>query len=126
MAAPPPETIPSTRITTTLQAWVFGPYTVDIGTAEISIDRTISGGLNSVAAGNTLDITIDYSLDGGPFANCGGIEAQTGTFVVKGVTISTDTLTVRGAQPFPANRTRFQVTAVASTPVRIAGTVDYT
>jgi hypothetical protein len=127
MAAPPPETIPATRITTAVQTFgPFGPYSVDIGTAEIVIDRTVNGGLNSVAAGSTLDLTIDYSVDGGAFSNCGGIEAQGGLIVTKGVTLTQDTLTVRRDAPFPANRTRFQVTAVASTAVRIAGTVDYT
>lgn len=118
------QTISSTRVSgqhtfplqATAQVWT---------NALVTIDRTVNGGLNSLAAGSTLDISIDYSPDGGTtWLNTAGVTLLGGAIVVKGVTLTEDDLAVGVPVPFPAG-TGFQVNANASKAVRVAGTVVY-
>lgn len=95
------------------------------GNAQITIDRTVTGGLNTLTSVDTLAINFDYSPDGGTsWLNIGGSTLQGGTVVTKGFTTNTDTLAIGQGQPFPTG-TGFRVRTTASTSVHIAGTVVY-
>jgi hypothetical protein len=95
--------------------------------ADVVIDRTISGGLNSLTSADTLTITIDRSFDGGQTWDERSSVGQT----YRG-----------GLIPFPPSKgggnqsqeefavgidgvTTFRLTTVASTPVRITATITY-
>jgi hypothetical protein len=120
---PSSQNIPNTRMSgtqtialpTTTSAWTI---------AEVVLDRTINGGLNSLNPGDTLNISIDYSPDGVNWQNVGGSTLQGGIIVTKGVTLAQEVLAIGIGQPFPIG-TAFRLNTVASTPVRIAGTVTY-
>lgn len=91
--------------------------------AKVTIDRTVASGLNALAATETFEIVIERSTDGGStWVQAAGITCQGGVMVTKGVTLAQETLTVG----IPGPGTGFRITTTASTPVRIAGTVDYT
>lgn len=119
------QTITNTRLSGT-HTFPLNP-TADLWTnADLTIDRTVNGGLNSLTTADTLTLEFDYSLDGGttwvPFA---AITCLGGTLTTKGVTQTTEELTISsGVQPFPVG-TGFQVSTTASKAVRVAGTVVY-
>jgi hypothetical protein len=93
--------------------------------ALLTINRTISGGLNTLTQADTLGLAFDYSHDGGAnWLGLGGSTLQGGLIVVKGVTLAEDSLGIGIGRPFPIG-TGFRVTTSASTPVRITGTVTY-
>lgn len=117
------QSIPNTRVsgqhTFTLQASAQ-PWT----NAAVTIDRTPNGGLNSLTTANTLDISIDYTLDGSTWLNVAGLTLLGGTIVVKGVTVTEDDLAIGLGVPFPAG-TGFRVNTTASKAVRVSGSVVY-
>lgn len=115
------QNIPNTRLTTA-QLFEFAKTPVGAQWALITIDRTISGGLNSLTIAETLEIDIERSTDGGgTWTPVAGITAIGGVLVTKGITRATETLTVG----IPASDTVFRINVIPSTPVRVAGTVDY-
>lgn len=119
------QTISNTRLSgphtfplqNTAQAWT---------TAQLVIDRTVNGGLNSLTAADTLGLDFDYSPDGGTtWVPLAGIVCVGGPIVVKGVTLSQEVLTLSsGVVPFPTG-TGFQVRTTASKAVRLTGSVTY-
>lgn len=115
------QTIPSTRLTGP-QTFNFSNTPAGANDALVTIDRTVSGGLNSLTTADTLTISVDRSPDGGTtWLPAAGITCVGGTIVTKGVTITKDTLDVG----IDDADTGFRINTVASTPVRIAGTVVY-
>jgi hypothetical protein len=119
------QSIPNTRLTGT-QTFTFQNTAQPWTNCLITIDRTVTGGLNSLTPTDTLDISIDYSPDGGTnWVNVSAQKLVGGSFVVKGVTVPTESdLAIGIGQPFPVG-TAFRLNTTASTPVRIAGTVVY-
>jgi hypothetical protein len=116
------QNIPSTRLTGP-QTFNFTNTPAGADHAMVTIDRTVSGGLNTLTPADTLTITVDRSADGGTtWQEAAGITCQGGVIVTKGVTLATETLTVG----IDAADTGYRIRTVASTPVRIAGTVVYT
>lgn len=128
MTQPVDQTIPSTRIPSGEHIFALQPTQALFTDAAVTIDRTINGGLNSLATGSTVSIYIDYSPDGGTtWVQRGGLDGiQGGNLVTKGVTQTTETFTVSsfGDQPYPIG-SNFRVRTEASTAVRVAGTVEY-
>lgn len=127
MTAPGQTTqIPTTKLRAGSKTFSFPATTASFSAALVKLDRTISGGLNSLPATATLVLTFDYSLDNGATWNpCGGSTLQGGSTVVKGVTVPPeDELGIGIGAPFPIG-TLFQLVAVASTTVNVAGEVDY-
>ena len=115
------QTITNTRLSGS-KTFNFTNTPDGVSNALVTIDRTVSGGLNSLTAADTLTISVDRSTDGGvTWAPAAGITCQGGTYVVKGVTLSQETLAVG----IDAADTGYRINTVASTPVRIAGTVVY-
>lgn len=118
------QSIPNTRLsgqhTFSLQA------TTQVWTnALVTIDRTVSGGLNSLTTANTLSISIDYSPDGGTtWVNAAGLTLVGGAAVTKGVTPTEDDLAIGIPVPFPVG-TGFRLNTAASKAVRVVGTVVY-
>jgi hypothetical protein len=91
----------------------------------ISIDRAVAGGLNSLTTADTLTVNIDRSMDNGAtwaLSVAGIAGAVGGVLVTKGVTRRWETITVG----VPGDGATFRISTIAPTPVRIAGTVDYT
>jgi hypothetical protein len=130
-AAVAPETIPRTRVTTTEQFFgPFGPYASDIGTAEVTVDRTVSNGLNSLTAADQVTVGVQYSIDGAPWfevVSCtwgGGTITSThgGTTITR---TSEGPLGFGIPGGFPANRTQFRIRAVSTSSVFIAGSITY-
>jgi hypothetical protein len=116
------QTIPNTRLTGQ-QVFNFANTPPGAQWGKVTIDRTINGGLNSLTQADTCVIEIDRSTDGGAtWVPAAAITCEGGTIVTKGVTLATDTLTVG----IPQDDTGFRITTTVTTPVRIAGTVDYT
>lgn len=114
------QTIPNTRLNGT-QTFPFTNSQAGATNALVTIDRTVSGGLNSLTSGATLFIDVQRSLDGVTWEEAGGITCQGGVIVTKGVTLSQEQLSVG----LDAVGEAFQIITTASTPVRIAGTVVY-
>jgi hypothetical protein len=114
------QSINNTRLTGT-QTFNFTSSQPGATEAVITINRTINGGLNSLAASATLQVIVERSLDGETWEHAGGATWQGGAIVVKGITLATEKLSV-GLQ---AVGEQFRFTTIASSPVRIAGTVDY-
>lgn len=115
----------SNRLLTGVQTFTFLNTAQQWANAQVTIDRTVASGLNSLTSGDTLGLAFDYSPDGGTaWRNIGGSTLQGGTIVTKGVTLTTDSLAIGQGVPFPSG-TGFRITTTASTPVRIAGTVVY-
>jgi hypothetical protein len=114
------QAIPNIRLTGT---HVFSLVDSQPGDTDalLVIDRTVSGGLNSLTSADTLTISVERSLDGVTWQQAGGITCRGGVIVTKGHTLTQDTLDVG----LEAVGERFRITTVASTPVRIAGTVFY-
>jgi hypothetical protein len=115
------QNIPNTRLTgqqtfnftNTAQAW---------NNATLVIDRTINGGLNSLTTADTLTLSVDRSTDGGTtWRPVAAITCIGGVLVTKGVTLASETLGVGVGNVGDG----FRVTAVPSTPVRVAGTFTY-
>ena len=76
-----------------------------------------------MALGETLEISIDRSPDGGQtWVPAAGITCQGGTFVTKGVTLAREVLEVG----IEGDNVGFRINTVASSAVRISGTVEYT
>jgi hypothetical protein len=119
------QTITNTRLPGGPQSFVFANSQQAWATAQVIIDRKVNGGLNSLTTDDTLDISIDYSTDGGGvWRNVGGATLLGGLIVVKGVTLAQDELTIGIGTLFPTG-TGFRLNTNASTAVRIAGTVVY-
>lgn len=120
------QTIPATTIQRGARTFSFASSQAPWSNALISIDRTISGGLNSLPATATLTLDIQYSLDGGATWNdlCGST-LQGGTITVKGVTLTTDTLECGIGVTFPTG-TLFELNTNASARVVVDGQVTYT
>lgn len=116
-------TIPNTLLTGQ-QQFTFAASNASYTNALVTIDRTITGGLNSLTLADTLTIAIDYSTDGSSWLNVAGKTMLGGVIVTKGVTLTTETLGIGIGHPFPIG-TQFRVDTDASTPVRITGTVVY-
>ena len=114
------QTINNTRLTGT-QTFKFTNSQAGMTNALVTIDRTVNGGLNSLTTNDTLQINVERSLDGVTWTQAGGITCVGGTIVVKGVTLSQEQLSV-GLEDVGE---QFRFTTVASTAVRIAGTVVY-
>jgi hypothetical protein len=116
------QSIPNTRLTGT-QTFNFTNTPAGAQWGEVSIDRTVTGGLNTLTTADTLVIAIDRSTDGGTtWVPAAAITCVGGVLTTKGVTQTTESLTVG----IPGTDTGFRVITTASTPVRITGTVDYT
>ena len=116
------QNIPNVRLTGP-QAFTFSNTPAGANDAMVTIERTINGGLNSLTTADTLQIDIDRSPDGGTtWFPAAGITCLGGLIVTKGVTLTKDTLAVG----IDDADTGFRIRTVASTPVRIAGTVVYT
>lgn len=126
MSAPVVQNVPNQRLSGS-QTIPLNPSADTFTNADIIIDRTVNGGLNSLAIGETLTIGIDYSLDGGTvWATVASLTLPGGTFVTKGITQTQDELNIGSpnGQPFPIG-TAFRDPFTASTPVRITATVTY-
>lgn len=98
--------------------------------ADVLIDRTGNGGLNSLAATDTLTLSIDYSLDGGTtWLNVEGATFDGGiiTSTKNGVTVEEDSeeMAITNGSGFPVG-TAFRIRTVASSAVRVSATVTYT
>jgi hypothetical protein len=105
------------------QTFNFTPPPPGTTNAQVTIDRTVNGGLNTLTLVDTLTIAIDRSVNGGAsWVPASSITTPGSTIVTKGVTLASDQIAV-GIDP---EDTDFRVTTTASTPVRIAGTVVYT
>jgi hypothetical protein len=110
----------------------YGPYTLkqQDNVANITIDRTITGGLNSVTSDVTGMIEIDFSVDNGQTWTLlagSGFEGGLVTWIdrfgvqhtINAVTITVGTDLVRGAQ--------LRGTAVVhGASVNMTGTVNFT
>lgn len=95
-------------------------------TADILVDRSVSGGLDSLSSSDTVTVAFLYSLDGGStFNGCGGATWQGGPLpIVKGVPDESEELAIGMGQPFPVGTVfRFDTNATAS--VRLSATVTY-
>jgi hypothetical protein len=116
--------IPSTLFTGH-QVTAFPGTNQQYSGALLTIDRTITSGLNGLAATDFFTYVIDYSIDNG--ANwimlCGD-RLRGGIDIAKGVQHNTDLMSVGYDGPLPIG-TQFQVTTDATTPVRIAGSMVY-
>jgi hypothetical protein len=123
-----PSPIPNTRLTGSQTTPL--PATTSVWmNAKITIDRTVTGGLNSLTAADTLEVNFDYQLPGDTaWMNVSGSTWQGGvmTVVKNGTTFTqnTEELAIGRGSPFPVG-TAFRLNTTASTPVRIAGTVVY-
>lgn len=106
---------------TTTQAWTW---------AKITVNRNGTGGahswLNQLTATDTLQVTFEYSTDGGTtFKGLGTDTLRGGTEVVKGVTVPpTNEISVGIGVPFPSG-TQFRVVMAASTPLTFSGSATY-
>ena len=89
--------------------------------ALVTIDRTVNGGLNSLTSADTLQISVDRSLDGVNWTNVAGITCVGGVIVTKGVTLSQEQIAIG----LDAVGEAFRFTTIASTAVKVAGTVVY-
>lgn len=119
------QTISNTRIPAGSHTFNFTNTTQVWSEANVTIDRTINGGLNSLTTADTLSLEVDCSLDGGTtWRNCGAATYEGGVLTTKGVTQTTEYLGVSLGEPFQIG-TPFRVVTVASTAVRIAGTIDF-
>lgn len=96
--------------------------------AKVVADRTGTGGLNSLPVGSSLAIFVDWSPDGVAWQEIADKTCWGGTFTVtkNGTTITVDSeeLDVSIGTPFPTG-TSFRLRTVASTAVRVSGTVTY-
>jgi hypothetical protein len=77
------QNIPNQRLTG-VQTFTFLNSTQEWATAQITIDRTVSQGLNTLTSADTLTLAFDQSPDGGTtWFNIGGSHIQGGTIVTK-------------------------------------------
>lgn len=126
MTAPVTQTISNTRLSGS-QSFTFTNTAAPMTECDISIDRTVNGGLNSLPTPtpDALIVNVDYSTDNGAtWINVAGASWTGGTFVTKGVTLATESIGIGIGQPFPVG-TMFRFDTTAAQPVRIAGTVVY-
>src|SRR4051812_46451187 len=103
--APTPlvQNIPNQRLTGS-QSFLFSATQVLFTNADVTIDRSVNGGLNSLTIGDTLTIGLDYSPDGGTvWVVVAALTLPGGTFTTKGVTQTQDELTIGSpnGQPYP-------------------------
>lgn len=109
------------------QSFLFEATQEPFTNADVTIDRSVDGGLNTLTIGDTLTVGLDYSPDGGSvWVPAAALTLPGGTFTTKGVTQTQDGLTIGSpdGEPYPVG-TAFRLNTVASTPVRITGTVTY-
>lgn len=124
--SPETQSIPDTNMPKGSHTFNFNPSTAAWSSALVSIDRTVTNGLNTLTLGDTLQLDLQYSLDNGTtWTDLCGSMLRGGTIVTKGVTLTTDTLECSASAPFPTGTT-WQLIATASTRVFIAGSVTYT
>lgn len=117
------QNIPNTRLTGQ-QTFTFSNTAQQWTDALVTIDRTITGGLNSLTGADRLTIAIDYSPDGGTtWRAVAGSTLVGGLIITKGVTLATDGLAI-GLSGLPAG-VGIRLNTTATTPVRISGTVTY-
>jgi len=115
------QALPNTRLSG-VQTFNFDSFPAGTQWITLTLDRTVSGGLNSLTTTDTLQVAVDRSQDGGQtWVNAGGISCIGGLLVTKGVTRAQEQLSVG----VDVSYTDYRVTTTASTPVRIAGQVDY-
>jgi hypothetical protein len=92
-------------------------------TLTLTIDRTVTGGLNALTAITTIDIAVYQSGDGGAtWSQAGGIGVAGGLYTDRhGVTFTASTMTLKLA---PGTSRQLKATvAVAGTAVAVAGTL---
>lgn len=130
MVQPATQAVPNQRLTGS-QTIPLNPSADLFTVADIVIDRTVNGGLNSLTTADSLTLSFDYSTDGGAnWLNIAGVTLPGGVLngTHNGVpfTQTADEFAIGAPndQPFPVG-TNFRVRSVASTPVRITGTVTY-
>jgi len=114
-------TIPQTTLA--IGAHSFGPAAVPNGAAfvTIAIDRTVTGGLNSLTTSTTLTLDVFESLDGGAtFILAGEALCVGGSFTEHGVPLNANDL---GVMIYPgATHAKASIT-IAGTSVTVAGTL---
>lgn len=115
--------IPQTTIPVGQSTFSLGTSTQQYSNAEVDIDRTVAGGLNSLPNTATLSLILWAQLPGsGAWVNVGGLpNILGGTYVIKGITTTGEGWRDSVTPPFPAG-TVFEVRAQASQQVVIAGT----
>lgn len=117
------------RITVGQPPFILPGPGVAFQVAQLWVDRTVNGGLNTLAQTDTVDVTFDYSHNGVVWENIDGIQWRGGVWTSSKpggptVTKNDEWLWIGVADGFvPADS--FRVTVAPSTPVRITGTVTY-
>lgn len=113
--------VPRFKVTGSVTRILTDPQSVS--NADVVIDRTVAGGLNSLTTNDTLTIAIAYSEDGGQtWFSAAEATFEGGVHVTKGVTLAQDTLGLGVGDGVPAGG-QFRVTLTASVPVFIAATI---
>jgi hypothetical protein len=108
---------------------VLGPVTVPAGLlgGTLSIDRTVPGGLNSLADTSTVTMTWDESFDGGTSWNNLGVTPLTaGVIVHLGVTQTTGLCGVSLSGLGPGRQLRLTADVSGPSPVAVAGSLTTT
>lgn len=116
-------TIPQTTLP--VGQTTVGPHTIPASSRfSISLDRTLPGGMNSLTAATTMDLSVDTSPDGGTtwvneaaFTGARG-GPQTGPH---GVQLNADGLNITGINPNPLCRAI--VVIGGPSPVVVAGSL---
>lgn len=117
-------TVPISQRTLTVGTHEFGPAAVPNGAAfvDISIDRTVSGGLNSLTGTSQLTLDVFESLDGGTtWIMAGEALCIGGSFTMHGgLPVNSNDI---GVMIYPgATHAKASVT-VAGTSITVAGTL---
>jgi len=116
-------TIP--QITLAVGSRTFGPGNAADAEASITltIDRTVTGGLNSLTGASVLDIAVDQSNDGGTtWHNLAGAEWTGGIQLDKHGNTRTQEQLFTTLNPGTSRKVRASTT-VSGTSIAIAGTV---
>lgn len=103
---------------------IFGPLNVNNNSifAQITSDRTVAGGLNSLTAASTLAVMIQSSGDNVTWEDEAGATWVGGIYTSRVGQLNTDNVTVAGIDP-ASNRVRIVATVSGPTPIAMAGTV---
>lgn len=112
--------IPTTPLT--VGQHIFGPFTYSAGgSAQLVIDRTVTGGLNSLTAASTVLIDVEVSNDGGAsWTLLVGTQLVGGIYTNRqGTTATQDTLGANNIMP--GTQARSVVTVAGPSSVAIAG-----